>query len=59
MRHEITAASGRGEEAFLWTVKDELPDAPYESLQDSECLESLDAKLSSALTKISTGEQGR
>jgi hypothetical protein len=59
VRNEITAASGRGEEAFLWAMRTEAPDVTFDDLRDSEGLNSLDAKLSAALTKISSGELGR
>ena len=51
IRIEITAAGGRGEAAFLWGIKPEANDATYEGLRDSEGLDSLDAKLATALNQ--------
>ena len=59
IRSEITAASGRGEEAFLWVMAAELPTATFDGLRDSEGFDSLDAKLAAALQKLATGELGR
>ena len=55
LRTDCTAASGRGEKAFLWVVKAESNDASFDALHDSEGLDSLDAKLASALTKAAKG----
>ena len=59
VRQEITAASGRGDEAFAWALKVEAESATLDSLFESEGFDSLDAKLSSALAKVASGELGR
>ena len=47
VRSEITAASGRGQEAFRWSLETES--SSYSQLADSGRFESLDAKLAAAL----------
>ena len=59
VRTEVTAASGRGEVAFLWVKRTEGPATTFDDFRDSEGFDSLDAKLAAALTKIATGELGR
>ena len=59
IRSEITAASGRGEEAFHWAMAAKRPAATFDALHDSGGFDSLDAKLASALQKPATGELGR
>ena len=59
VRAEVTAASGRGHVAFKWVREVERDSATFSGLSDSAGLESLDAKLASALTKVLSGELGR
>ena len=59
VRDEVIGASGRGEAAFHWIVEVEKPGATYEAMANVGQFESLDGKLSAALTKIMTGELGR
>jgi hypothetical protein len=56
---EVSAASGRGEEAFTWVLRSETPGTTIEEVQDSEDLPGLDIKLAAAVVKIAKGEVGR
>ena len=59
VRHEIAAASGRHRQAFPWILRVEDPEVSFEDLAEPEEFESLDAKLSAALRKVTTGALGR
>jgi hypothetical protein len=59
VRNAVTAASGRGEEAFKWILQAEKATATLRSLADSRRFDSLDAKLAAALTEVASGELGR
>ena len=59
-RQEVVAVSGRGKAAFAWLLRAEAPGVTEEELLYSgEEMESLDAKLGAAATKILKGEPGR
>ena len=59
VRDEVLAASGRGKIAFEWIIEVEKPGATYAAMANVGDFESLDGKLSAALTKVMTGELGR
>ena len=59
IRTEVTAASGRGEEAFQWVLDAESRDVTFEELYDSKGFDSLDAKLAAALIKSANDNLGR
>ena len=56
---EVTAASGRPDEAFAWILEVEQKGTTYESLADSGEFLTLDTKLQAALTGQATGEIGK
>ena len=60
MRQEVTAASGRGEEAFRWVQEVESKKSGFDDFAESGAgFDSLDAKLASCLAKLTHGELGR
>jgi hypothetical protein len=59
-RCEVTAASGRGDEAFAWILEAEAEGASFEKLASSgDDFKSLDIKLASSLAKLTHDELGR
>ena len=57
IRNEVKASSSRSEEAFRCVLKKaDSKKVPVEDIRDSKGLDSLDAKLASALAKLATGD---
>jgi hypothetical protein len=54
----VAAASGRGEQGYAWCLKAENPEVTFDDLADSEGYDTLDIKLSSALTHLASGDLG-
>ena len=60
VRSKVSSASKDPKEAFDWIMKVEDADATYEKLNDTpKKFETLDAKLTAALTELCKGELGR
>jgi hypothetical protein len=54
----VAAASGRGEQGYAWCLRAEDQAVSFDDLADSEGYDTLDIKLSSALTLIASGDLG-
>ena len=59
LRAEVAAASGAPEAGFIWIKRVEAKETTLEDLGDSQEFASLDAKLASALAKLTTGDLAR
>ena len=59
LRDEVASASGIPELGFKWIFAVEKANQTFEKLADSKAFPSLDAKLASALSRITTGELAR
>ena len=58
-RSEVCAASGRPDECFPWIQATENAKAKLEDFADPGTFKSLDVKLATAISKISSGPLGR